>query len=168
MDLALLYAAKGTGCAGVGREPHDCPNNPNYFTDSGFHDDYQDGHNQLFHLWAYIATTASPGNIFSSTIGGGIGYFGNYIHEIAQSNLAFFGRLVGSEYMMKKGWGTSWQDYTLSIIGMEIGRSFSNGEIGPSELSNYILNIVGTNGPGSNGLLQERQNRRGPLFGSPN
>ena len=39
------------GCAGVGRSENDCPSGQYHFGDSGFHEDFQDSDNQLYHLW---------------------------------------------------------------------------------------------------------------------
>ncbi len=150
-----LWAARNTGCAGVGREPHDCPGATDYFGDQGFHPDFQDGHNQLFHLWGYIANTAVPGN----SLKGGWGILeataANSVHEVVQSILRY----------PDQGWGTSWQDFELSGQGMYIGALITTGTIKPSELADAIRNNVGAQGPGSRGEFQMLNNIFGPLAG---
>jgi RHS repeat-associated protein len=160
-----LWAAKGTGCAGVGREPHDCAGASDYFSDTGFHSDFQDEHNQLFHVWAYIANTSSPGS--SNIVGLIIASFANGFHEVDQSNIAKIGQVFGNQAMMGKGWGTSWQDYTLSLAGIYIGSLITDQVVTPSELAGTISSIIGSQGPGSNGLMQMYQRTYGPLYGSP-
>ena len=52
-------------------------NLPN-FGDTGFNPNYQDGHNQPYHFWANVNTTAQGGNL-----GKGIGLVANVVHEMA-------------------------------------------------------------------------------------
>lgn len=150
-----LWAAKNTGCAGVGREPHDCLGATDYFGDQGFHPDFQDGHNQLFHLWGYVAETAAPGNSFKGGLGILIGTGANVFHEVAQSILRY----------PDHRWGTSWQDFELSGQGMYIGSLITTGSIKPSELGAAIMNNVGAQGPGSGGEFQMFSGFFGPLAG---
>ena len=162
-----LWAAKSTGCAGVGREPHDCSSATDYFSDTGFNSDFRDGHNQIFHLWGYIANTSTPGNSALGFAGLFVATFANGFHEIDQSNIAKVGQKFGIQKAMDLGWGTSWQDFTLSIAGMKIGSLITNQAISPSELADVIQSSIGPLGSGSNGELQSLQNAYGPLYGSP-
>ena len=44
----------------IGREQNDCKTEDGRsFRDLGFHPDFRDNHNQLFHFWAYVSTTAA-------------------------------------------------------------------------------------------------------------
>jgi hypothetical protein len=135
--LTILHAAGADSCAGLGREPKDCSLNTDAdsFWNEGFHRDFQDGHNQVFHFWAYVATTAST----DMPVGGyALGYIagqgGNYVHE----NLA-----VGDPT------GATWQDYALAQAGMNTGVMISFGAVSPNELGNYIRDTVGINSAGA-------------------
>jgi RHS repeat-associated protein len=158
--IAAAQMNDTNGCAGVGREPRDCAGAKYYFEDTGFHTDFQDSHNQPYHLWGYIANTASPGNKKAGTLGLIEAVSGNIAHEYVQSILANAG------IRTDKGWGTSWNDFVLSEAGMEIGILITDGAISPSELGDVIRNRIGINGPGSNGVLQIYQNQYGPLYGT--
>jgi hypothetical protein len=139
-----LWAAKGTGCAGIGKDTHDCTFELKSFSDTGFHSDFRDGHNQPFHLWGYIAETASPGNPIKGSLGIGEALGANVVHELGQSVLHY----------PDNGWGTSWQDYTLSGVGMKIGSMITAGLIQPNELGGVIRSSIGPSGPGSLGFFQ--------------
>jgi hypothetical protein len=147
------------GCDGVGRSKHDCEGNSYSFGDSGFHKDFQDGDNQLFHLWGYIAQTYSnPAFVEFNTV---IGIVGNVYHEIGQSVLN-----------KDDGWGTSWNDYALSEAGMSIGTQLSRGEIFGYGLGDYLRKrlrdkdpVTGSPGPGSGGKVDTYMKRWGPLKG---
>lgn len=140
-----LYNAAfhNTGCSGMGRDPGDCPTNDEpgeSFKDSGFHRDFQDGHNQLFHYWAYLTTTASAQTslpFVDHLAGLLVGGFGNVFHEIiAQDDQS------------------TWQDYGLAASGMETGLYVGMDLIPPSQLGNYIRNDLGPGGHGGYGLVQ--------------
>ena len=151
--LAALFAG---GCGGIGREPRDCPGNKHYFLDEGFHKDFRDRHNQPYHAWGYIAQTAAPGSPMAYAVGRLYGIIGNIGHEYVQSKLN-----------IDDGWGTSWQDYTLSESAMAIGLLISIEVITPAELGDVMRYAFGPEGPGSGGTLQRLEERWGPLRGSP-
>jgi hypothetical protein len=162
----VLAAGKGNACDGVGRDPHDCRANDGlpHFRDIGFHPEFQDGHNQPYHAWGFIAQAVDfnwdPYNRESVHLGFAVGHFGNVVHELVQSAL--------SSDPKKLGWGTSWQDYYLSHAGMEIGLAISLGGISaPSELGDILRYKLGPDGPGSNGAVSRTEQQWGPLTGSP-
>ncbi|MBN1874147.1 MAG: RHS repeat-associated core domain-containing protein, partial [Anaerolineae bacterium] len=139
---------KREGCSGFGREPRDCKNNNGspYFGDEGFHLDYQDGHNQPYHVWGFIAETAFPLYPEIAVDGICIGHAGNIFHDIVQSR-----RFLNAD----NGYGASWQDYFLSHAGMEIGTAISIGVIpSPKDLCQVLRDRLGTTGPGSCGAVQ--------------
>ena len=80
---------------------------------------------------------------------------GNVVHELAQSVVQY----------PDNGWGTSWQDYTLSGAGMYIGGMITTGSITPYDLAGVIKDTVGPNGPGSMGFFQMFNYVLGPLAG---
>jgi len=163
---AAAVAAQQDGCAGVGRDIEDCPTNTVYFRDTGFHPDFRDTHNQIFHLWGYIANTAVPGNTFKGNMGVFEAVAANGFHEIDQSIIATVGEKLGMGGDAF-GPGTSWQDYVLSEAGMKIGTLITNQAITPMELADLIRNMIGSQGSGSGGRLQQLQDYYGPLYGSP-
>lgn len=60
--LTIYNLSTNTPCAGMGRDPNDCAENNelgDYFGDTGFNDIFADGHNQVYHYWAYLSTAAS-------------------------------------------------------------------------------------------------------------
>ena len=151
-----ICALAAGGCGGIGREPRDCEGNEHYFLDEGFHEDFQDLHNQPYHAWGYVAQTAAPGSAPVYSVGRLIGIFGNWVHEVGQSKIGWDG-----------GWGTSWQDYALSESAMAVGLIVSAEAITPAELGDLMRYAFGPEGPGSSGALQRLEERWGPLRGSP-
>jgi hypothetical protein len=119
-------------CHGVGRDTSDCPGNVDYFTDLGFHPDFRDNNNQLFHVWAYIAETSFPQDPRWGQVGQATGALANWLHDSVQT-----------------GPGVSLQDYHLSQAGMEIGLLITNQAISPAELADVIRWRLGIGGPGS-------------------
>ncbi len=159
---AGLTSFLGGGCGGIGRETHDCPGNEGrpQFSDKGFHNDFKDGHNQPFHAWGYIAQTAVPGSWVDGLEGVLFGVVGNVVHEPMQSALSG-GNGEGL------GWGTSWQDYVLSDKAMGIGLAISAGNVSPAQLGDIMRQVLGPQGPGSNGRLNDLITNYGRLAGSP-
>jgi hypothetical protein len=152
-DVFTLYKAyKADRCAGVGRGIIDCPTNQYTFGDSGFHEDFSDnGNNQIFHVWPYIANVGS-----SNSFGGAglsVSQFGNWFHETATSWLS-----------NRTNNGASWNDYFMAQAGMEIGVHVANGEILPSELADFVYWRLGPEGPGSSGMVDSYNQNPGPLF----
>ena len=144
------------GCAGLGREPRDCPGNTSYFQDTGFHRDFQDGHNQPYHAWGYLAQTATPGNVLAFELDLILSQWGNLVHEVVQSAINLQG-----------GWGTSWQDWVLSEAAVDLGYAISYGLIAsPTQLGDTLRRNLGPHGPGSNGRLQWLESTYGKLSGS--
>jgi RHS repeat-associated protein len=150
----LIAALAAGGCGGIGREQHDCMANEHYFLDKGFHPDFQDGHNQPYHAWAYVAQTAAPGSPAAYTTGRLMGIVANTVHEPLQSRLG-----------MVDGWGTSWQDYVLSESAMSIGLVVSAEAVTPYKLGDTMRFAFGAKGPGSSGKLQKLVGRWGRLRG---
>jgi len=66
-----------------------------------------------------------------------------------------------------EGYGTSWQDYTLSESAMAVGLLISMEAITPARLDDVMRYAFGPEGPGSGGSLQRLEDRWGPLRGSP-
>ena len=128
--------------------------NEHYFLDKGFHPDFQDGHNQPYHAWAYVAQTAAPGSPAAYTTGRLMGIVANTVHEPLQSRLG-----------MVDGWGTSWQDYVLSESAMSIGLVVSAEAVTPYKLGDTMRFAFGAKGPGSSGKLQKLVGRWGRLRG---
>ncbi|MBK6432469.1 MAG: RHS repeat-associated core domain-containing protein [Anaerolineae bacterium] len=155
--LSTMLGLGGGGCAGVGREPHDCPSNTVYFHDTGFHSNFRDRHNQPYHIWGYIAQTTTPGDTISFELNFTLSQWGNLIHEQVQSKLNW-----------DSGWGTSWQDWVLSEAGVLIGYQITYGLItSPVELGDTLRRDLGPLGPGSRGRLQQMEANYGRMRGSP-
>jgi hypothetical protein len=137
---ALPSAMLGGGCAGLGRDPHDCSGNTQYFSDRGFHEDFRDGYNQPYHIWSYIAATAQPGmGTFDYAQVLGWASLGNYVHEVVESKYN----------VVSGGYGTSWEDYTASWAGMQIGALITNQSITPADVGDTMRYMLGPQGPGS-------------------
>ena len=149
-SIFTLYNAAeyNTGCAGLGRDPGDCGANAglgNAFWDTGFHDDYRDGHNQIYHFWAYVTTAAdTDGRIarggvttkFDRFLGLAVPLAGNIKHEIWQNDD-----------------GATWEDFALGLAGTRIGYLIGLGVIPPQKLGNYLRSSLGVNGGGSWGMV---------------
>jgi len=145
---SAAYATNGLGniCASVGPDPSNgCKsrnrNSPGAFRDEGFHPDFQDGHNQLFHFWsAFVGPASSPlsGNVITTA--------GNLFHEIVDLNSQ-----------------RSWQDYALTDAGRVLGTAFNLGYIKRDELGGAFRTYLGPNGPGSMGFVGAATWLFGPL-----
>lgn len=150
--LTLLQGGKGGygGCAGLGRGQKDCPSNTYYFQDRGFHADFRDGGNQVYHVWPYIANVG--GKLSLGGIGLSFAQLGNYYHEIIESR-------------QKRGGapGSSWQDYFLSEAGMEIGVLIATGDLPITNFADHLRWRLGSEGPGSYGKTDMYQTQFGPL-----
>ena len=131
---ALIAALGVGGCAGAGRDPHDCATNADkpHFQDTGFHSDFRDGYNQPYHAWGYIAETSSPGRPVAGIIGQLTAVGGNVFHEYIQS-------LLGID----NGYGTSWQDYVLAERAADIGVLITDQVITPIELAEIVQTYFG-------------------------
>jgi len=160
---SLVSSLSADGCAGIGRDPINCDGIAHYFTDRGFHPDFQDSYNQVYHLWGYISETASPGNKYLGEIGQKTAVIGNNFHEIIQSNISLW--MNEFNFYSTIGIGTSWEDYVLSLAGMEIGALITNKAISPGELSNFIYKRIGPEGVGSDGYKDTLYEKYGPLAG---
>ena len=130
------------GCGGVGRNEHDCPSNEYHFGDTGFHNDFRDGDNQIFHSWGYVSQTYSKNkfvHVFNYDLAIGANVFHEYIQGISK---------------IQGGWGASWQDFVLSQEAMYLGDDLTMGRVSGYELADAIRKRFGVTGPGSNGRLQ--------------
>ena len=150
--LTILVSAGAGPCDGLGRGTYDCPTNDYAFGDSGFHPDFWDnGNNQLFHVWPYIA------NVGGSYSLGGVGLTvaqgANWFHEYVTSQLSH-----------KTDDGASWNDYFMSQAAMEIGVAIANGEVAPQELADFVYWRLGPQGPGSGGMVDLYTMTKGPLY----
>ncbi len=127
----------------IGREQNDCKTEDGRsFKDLGFHPDFRDNHNQLFHFWAYVSTTAATETrwdfVYSPLIPPGVtvSLLANNYHEIiAPDDQA------------------SWEDYALAVYGVQTGMLIRYGIIPPDQLGNYLRDMLGEDGPGSGGAV---------------
>ena len=155
---ALAANVATGGCGGLGRETLDCSGNATSFADRGFHPDFQDRHNQPYHAWG--GTSRRPPQpamavSFSRPSGSPLGHAANIGHEIIQS-----------AFPTGDGWGTSWEDFTLSWAAMNIGTRISTGAIQPAQLAAALRKDLGPIGNGSSGIASVLNSIR-PLRGSP-
>jgi len=111
------------------------------FTSTGFHPDFEDGYNQVFHFWASLATTANP-NAFLPYSATGVGtrsnaeaHIGNILHET----------------ILGKSAGKSKEDFNLSLAAIDIGNRITLGEITPMQLGDILRIELGLNGSGAGG-----------------
>jgi len=88
------------------------------FGDTGFHKAYQDGHNQIYHWWAYVNTAIQGGWVGTIFVG----IPANYIHEFVDFT---------ESLKPPKDRGASWQDYALSYNGLAFGLALHDGIITP-------------------------------------
>jgi RHS repeat-associated protein len=134
----VINAKNSNPCKAIGREIKDCTSNTTQFFDSGFHSDYQDGHNQIFHFWSYFSTSANiQGKGPASYIPGiAMSYIGNVVHEKWAS------ALVPDPQ-------ATWQDYALTEKAMKIGFLVNVGAIPPNQLGSYLRNELGDKGEGT-------------------
>ncbi len=126
--LSQLFIGVPNNGPGTLIAANDIETNPWYlleFGDRTFNKGFQDGGNQVYHVWGYITQTAVPNSnpfLFSYTTNEAVA--GNYKHE----------------YFDKHG---SWEDYALGITGIRIGSRISLGLISPSELGNVLRTELG-------------------------
>ena len=98
-----------------------------YFSDKGFNSAFQDGHNQVYHVWGYIAQTvilSGDYNEYEDAVN--VGKLANNYHE-------FFPDSAGG----------SRQDFILGVAGMAIGTDISYGKISPYELGGALRTDLG-------------------------
>jgi hypothetical protein len=103
------------------------------FSDVGFHSDFIDKGNQVFHVWPYVIAGAN------GPVGSVIGTLGNLYHEIYQHSND----------------GKSWEDYALANAGMRVGYLTYGGKISPSQFGDTLRYMLGPLGPGSGGFVQK-------------
>jgi len=143
--LAAPRSLMAGNCAGWGRDPHDCPENWEDFmflTDTSFHPDYQDYHNQVYHFWASVAAIGGQQSPLARGFSTLLTYFGLQImHEYFQ------GIVLGSQ-------GASWQDANLTDLGMDLGIALSNGDISPLEVGDWLREHLTTPADIDSELLQ--------------
>ncbi|MDH5507183.1 MAG: hypothetical protein OEZ02_08185, partial [Anaerolineae bacterium] len=120
-------------CAGIGRAESDCPRDIIHLDDSGFHEDFQDEGQQLFHAWAYFAQlfSANPAAALEADAG-------NIWHEGVEGAL-------GHD-------GASLQDYKLSVVAGKLGQMFYVGAVSMEDLGDEIRYWFGESGPGAWGM----------------
>jgi RHS repeat-associated protein len=112
---------------------YDAPN----FGDTGFHRDYQDRQNQLYHFWAYVTTVANGNNL------GGwfMGIAGNGGHEMFDPGEAFRKLKTGNS-------GMSWEDYCLALTGMSLGQKLATGAVSIEQADDWMRGALSTEYPG--------------------
>ncbi|NUM46262.1 MAG: RHS repeat-associated core domain-containing protein, partial [Anaerolineales bacterium] len=144
----LWNAVFGNPCAAVGGD--DCPTNTQTFGDAGFHRDFRDGNNQLFHLWS--AFLSGVEHAYRGVFLTGIG---NMFHEGGEYIL---GKTPLGSIVDKFNSGQSWEDYALTGAGVALAVDFNSGSISRSDLGNYFRTTFGPSGPGSNGFVTMMRN----------
>jgi hypothetical protein len=98
-----------------------------YFGDAGFKEAFQDGTNQVYHAWGYIAQTATlSGSYDDYESAKYIGFIGNAWHEFVDN-----------------GGSGSIQDFRLGFYGMSIGTEITYGQISPYELGDVLRTNLG-------------------------
>jgi len=129
-----LWAGEGNKCNGWGRDPLDC--NANYdrssgtsrrywLQDTGFHSDYRDYHNQVFHFWASVAAVGEYTDELGTFLSASITYVGLQVfHEGIEAAL---------EHQ-----GATWQDYALTEMGLNLGQRIASGRITPLQAGNWM------------------------------
>jgi hypothetical protein len=108
------------------------------FGDKGFHPNYQDGQNQLYHFWAYVTTIAN-GNNFGGWFEGTLGNVG---HEMFDPLEAFRTLAQGRS-------GTSWEDYHLAYTGMALGEKLISGAVPIEQAGAWMRGALSTEFPGT-------------------
>jgi hypothetical protein len=154
---AVMDKVNQKAALGMGRDARDCEGKicaGMTFGDRGFHEDFQDSHSQPYHAWGYIAQAYSD-NPIKSKIGYAIGLFANVVHENVQSGLG-----------LDDAYGTSWEDFTLSIKAMNLAQKAASGQIPPEEFGDAMRVDLGESGTGSDGWLEWLTRYFGPLRGS--
>jgi hypothetical protein len=147
---AALRSIQAGGCAGWGRETADCPDNNLFLTDSGFHQDFKDDRNQVYHFWGGVASVALMQNIFDAMITLPLNFFGfQVLHEGVQGILCNLN--IGEPFGES---GASWPDYALTNVAIHMGTRFALGTIRPTEVGTWIRNNVGEGGPGRFGEFE--------------
>lgn len=125
-SLSLLFLGDQVQGPGSLWTAYRSPNGPVLdFKDTGFHPDFRDYRNQVYHTWAYIVETASPDNIAEGILGGYSATVANYVHELP---------LAG---------GSSWEDFQLAEAGIFIGWQVTTGSVTLSQLGDFILQTLG-------------------------
>ncbi len=81
---------------------------------------------------------------------------GNLEHDVLQGYAA---RILKMDSLGK---GTSWQDVTLAMSGMDIGSSLAHG-MSPAYVGDAMRYFLGPEGPGSYGFTQALYRVGGPL-----
>ncbi|MFZ1630791.1 MAG: hypothetical protein WAV70_17920 [Anaerolineae bacterium] len=104
------------------------------FGDTGFNRNYQDFHNQPYHFWANVNTTAQGG-----VLGEAIGRFANDLHEGWDPSEAL-------KTLQERG--TSWEDYFLSLKGLEMGQMLRSGALTVDQAGSWMqTNLNAPAGP---------------------
>jgi hypothetical protein len=120
--------------------------------DTGYHDDFRDGNNQIYHFWAGFASAVQP-NSYNSYPGQGsrasgapiISHIGNIWHDnpIFDSKDPYDGK--------------SARDYSLTLASIDIAKQVGPNKLiqNPSDLVWYLDKRLGEFGPGSNGFVDQ-------------
>jgi len=138
------------GCAGWGRETRDCPESDLQLTDSGFHLDFQDGRNQVYHFWGGVASVGAMQNFVDFLYTLPLNFVGFQIgHEWTQGILCNAGVAspIGDS-------GASWTDYALTNVAFHMGIRFALGDLRPLQIGGWVRDNVGQQGPGRFGEFE--------------
>jgi hypothetical protein len=139
----LAAVTNGDKCSGWGRDPGDCPENEItglFLLDSGFHSDYQDKNNQVFHFWASVDAVGGASSETGMLARNALVFIGLQVfHEGIQGVL--IGTPLGDP-------GSSWEDYALTDRGMLIGTGLAMEYFQPSEVGDRIRNMLSQPWPG--------------------
>ena len=98
--------------------------------DSGFHQDFKDGSNQVRHFWAAFATAADPYG--DNPNGKLMAQIGNWWHDGATDG-------VGND-------GVTIMDYELSATAIDLASEGGKTIANPSDLASVLINALGPNG----------------------
>ena len=117
---------------------HHCDKCPE-FGDTGFHRDYRDQQNQVYHYWAYVATVALQNNI----LGRATANLGNTYHEFIDPIDA------ANTIIQHKPSGLSWEDYYLARAGWATGELLAGGKITVNQAGSFMRMALSTEYPGT-------------------
>jgi hypothetical protein len=142
---AGAVAAISNHCLGWGRDSYDCAQNNRpelQLRDTGFHADFQDGYNQVFHFWASLASVGGARIEIERAVQTGFNRVAfQTIHEGVQGWLCQQD-LPGGDF------GSSWQDFALTEMAFVLGEYLFLDVVQPIEVGAWLRNNLGQNGPG--------------------
>jgi hypothetical protein len=133
------------------------------FGGTGFHEDFTESGNQVFHFWPYLA------NSVKGLLGVGEAFAANAYHEVYEGLIPQKSE-NGTGYDVQHNGSSA--DYALSSVAIGIGLRVQLGTLSIDELPKYLRIRLGPEGPGSHGFVQTTENTLPlpllPSSGSPN